>query len=95
MAELPEQAVQSFPFEISELPPAPDDGDNYELIVDFSAKTFSWVKREEPETGPTVDDRLASLEAENKTLTAKLSAAIESNSMLEECIVEMASVVYA
>lgn len=47
------------------------------------------------ETIPTAADRLATLEAENKTLTAKLAAAIESNSMLEECIVEMAGVVYA
>lgn len=40
-------------------------------------------------------DKLSALEAENKRLNAKLSAAIESNSMLEECLVEMAGVVYA
>lgn len=48
-----------------------------------------------PSKQPTADDRIASLEAENKALAAKLSAAIESNSMLEECLVEMAGVVYA
>lgn len=49
----------------------------------------------EPEPEPTVDERVTALEAENKRLNAKLSAAVESNSMLEECLVEMAGVVYA
>lgn len=40
-------------------------------------------------------DKVSALEAENKTLKSKLTAAIESNSMLEECLVEMAGVVYA
>ena len=39
--------------------------------------------------------RLAALEAENKELRAKLAAAVESGAMLEDCIVEMAGVVYA
>ena len=38
---------------------------------------------------------LAALEAENKELKAKLAAAVESGAMLEDCIVEMAGVVYA
>ena len=35
------------------------------------------------------------LETENKQLTAKLEASIKSNQMLEDCIVEMAEIVYA
>ena len=32
---------------------------------------------------------------ENKKLTGKLDAAIQSNAMLEDCLVEMAGIVYA
>lgn len=39
--------------------------------------------------------RITALEAENKKLTAQLQAATEANAFLEECIVEMAGVVYA
>lgn len=35
------------------------------------------------------------LETENKQLTAKLEASIKSSQMLEDCIVEMAEIVYA
>lgn len=35
------------------------------------------------------------LETENKQLTAKLEASIKSNQMLEDCLVEMAEIVYA
>lgn len=36
-----------------------------------------------------------SLKTENTQLTAKLEASIKSNQMLEDCIVEMAEIVYA
>lgn len=39
--------------------------------------------------------RITALEAENKRLAARLQAATEANAFLEECIVEMAGVVYA
>ena len=48
-----------------------------------------------PEPEPTVEERVNALEAENKELRAKLAAAVESGTMLEDCIVEMAGVVYA
>lgn len=35
------------------------------------------------------------LEQDNKQLTAKLEASIKSNQMLEDCLVEMAEIVYA
>lgn len=49
----------------------------------------------EPEPAPTTDDRVATLEAENKTLKAQVSAQSEQMDFYEECIAEMASVVYA
>lgn len=53
---------------------------------------------EVPEDAPVefnAEEEIAKLKQENKQLTAKLTAAIESNAMLEECIVEMAGIVYA
>ena len=49
----------------------------------------------EPEPSPTTEDRVAALEAENKTLKAQVSAQSEQMDFYEECIAEMASVVYA
>ena len=47
-------------------------------------------------TAPTTDeDRIATLEAENKSLTAKMNAASTQITMLEDCIIEMAQTVYA
>ena len=40
-------------------------------------------------------DDIDALNKENKLLKAQLAASIQSNQMLEECIVEMAGVVYA
>ena len=50
---------------------------------------------EPPVLQPTTEERLAALEKENKTLQAQLEASIQSNQMLEDCLVEMAGVVYA
>lgn len=49
----------------------------------------------EPEPTPTTEDRVAALEAENKTLKAQVSAQSEQMDFYEECIAEMAAVVYA
>ena len=49
----------------------------------------------EPEPSHTTEDRLAALESENKTLKAQVSAQSEQMDFYEECIAEMASVVYA
>lgn len=46
------------------------------------------------DTADTEPDRLFALESENKKLASKLEAAIEANANLEECIVEMAEIVY-
>lgn len=50
---------------------------------------------EPPTPQPTTDERVEALERENKTLQAQLEAMIQSNQMLEDCLVEMAGVVYA
>ena len=42
----------------------------------------------DPVEEPTVEDRIAMLEAKNSALT-------QSNQFLEECLVEMAAIVYA
>ena len=49
---------------------------------------------ESPTSQPTTDERVEALERENKTLQAQLEAMIQSNQMLEDCLVEMAGVVY-
>lgn len=71
--------------------PEPPEG----WLYDKGTGTFYPEGEIAPSEQPTPEDRIATLEAENKTLKSKLTAAIKSNSMLEECLVEMAGVVYA
>lgn len=49
----------------------------------------------EPEPEPTIEDRLTALEQENNLLRAQIQAASDQNEFLEDCIAEMAGVVYA
>lgn len=49
----------------------------------------------EPEPSPTVAERVTALEEENTLLKAQIAAQSEQMDFYEECIVEMASVVYA
>lgn len=48
-----------------------------------------------PEPPPTVDDQIVALEAENKLLRAQMSAQSDQLDFYEDCIAEMAAVVYA
>lgn len=76
-----------------------------DITVDGSTPPVvtSWIPLPIPETEPTpepepshtTEDRLAALESENKTLKAQVSAQSEQMDFYEECIAEMASVVYA
>lgn len=50
---------------------------------------------EQPEHTPTAEERIAQLEAENKTLTAQVDALSGQLDFQEECIVEMANIIYA
>ena len=49
----------------------------------------------EPSTPPTLDDKVAALEAENKLMRAQMSAQSDQLDFYEDCIAEMAAVVYA
>lgn len=49
----------------------------------------------EPEPQPTIDDRVTILESDNALLKQQLKAASDQNDFLEDCIAEMAGIVYA
>ena len=74
------------------------------MVYDKESDTFSALPEPEPKPEPepepepeqpTWTERIEALERENKTLQAQLDASIQSNQMLEDCLVEMAGVVYA
>lgn len=48
-----------------------------------------------PPPPPTTDERVAALEAENKLLKEQVSAQADQAEFYEDCIAEMAAVVYA
>lgn len=77
---------------VIELPEGYGIGDSYD------AQTGKWTKaptQEEPEPQPTLADRIATLENENKTLSAQLTAATNQLTIYEGCIIELAQTVYA
>ena len=76
---------ESGTFYVPEPPPPPSVEENPDQPVDPSAG----------ESQKTYAEKLTALEAENKQLTSKLDATIQSNQMLEDCLVEMAEIVYA
>lgn len=48
-----------------------------------------------PEIKPTDAERISQLESEKKLLTAQLRALSDRNDFMEDCIAEMATIVYA
>ena len=48
-----------------------------------------------PEVKPTDAERISTLESEKKLLTAQVQALSDRNDFMEDCIAEMATVVYA
>ena len=48
-----------------------------------------------PAPPPTIDERVATLESENDLLKQQIKAASDQNDFLEDCIAEMAGIVYA
>lgn len=48
-----------------------------------------------PAPPPTIDERVTTLESENDLLKQQLKAASDQNDFLEDCIAEMAEIVYA
>lgn len=75
-----------------------------EYIAELEKMNAEAAPPSEPEPEPdqeptplshTTEERVAALESENKTLKAQVSAQSEQMDFYEECIAEMASVVYA
>lgn len=48
-----------------------------------------------PEVKPTDTERISQLESEKKLLTAQVQALSDRNDFMEDCIAEMATIVYA
>ena len=48
-----------------------------------------------PAPPPTIDERVTTLESDNTLLKQQLKAASDQNDFLEDCIAEMAGIVYA
>lgn len=71
----------------------PKDG-YVEQLIDGVA-TYVKVVTQEDKENEQRDLLLAQLQEDNKLLRAQLTATIQSNQTLEDCLVEMASVVYA
>ena len=78
--------------------------DGYGIGDSYDAQTGEWTKapapeppepEPEPEPGLTLEERLEATEEENRQLKAQVKAQSQSLLMLEDCLVEMAGVVYA
>lgn len=48
-----------------------------------------------PDPPPTTEERVTALESENDLLKQQLKAASDQNDFLEDCVAEMAQIVYA
>lgn len=71
-----------------------------EIVAQFGAVTSYdgaaiGGKYSPPPPPPTTDERLEKLEAENKLLREQVSAQADQAEFYEECIAEMAAIVYA
>jgi hypothetical protein len=71
--------------------PTPPDG----WLYDDATGVFYPDGETAPSQQPTVDERVTELEAENAMLKAQINAQSEQIDFYEDCIVEMAAVVYA
>lgn len=61
----------------------------------YIAKEYHSDLEHDPKPITSVDERVTDLEAENKLLAAKIEAQSDQLDFYEECIAEMASIVYA
>lgn len=71
--------------------------DTVTAVEPNTAAWEEWKASLPPETDPepTAEDRIAALESENKLLTQQVEALSGQMDFQEECIVEMAGIVYA
>lgn len=69
------------------------------FVADYCAASgYTYESEELPEQTPpppTTEERVAALEAENKLLKEQISAQADQAEFYEDCIAEMATVVYA
>lgn len=56
---------------------------------------YTYKKVPEPDPEPTTEERVAALEDENAMLKAQITAQSDQMDFYEDCIAEMASIVYA
>ena len=72
------------------------DGVRYSEAVDPLDSGRVYTETDEPvDPPPTTEERVAALEAENKLLKEQVSAQADQAEFYEDCIAEMAAVVYA
>lgn len=74
--------------------------ENDEIALEFGAKpSYDGATIGEaynpPPPPPTIDERVTTLESENDLLKQQVKAASDQNEFLEDCIAEMAAIVYA
>ena len=84
---------------------APDDAVIVENLPEGDISEYRYVNSkyvhdplpepEQPVPTPSQEERIAELEAENKNLTAQIDALSFQLDFQEECLVEMASIIYA
>lgn len=78
-----------------------ENGDLYVEAIDVYPTTHTYEETTTPHgvkkeiDTEALQRRVESIESENKTMSAEIKAAIESNQMLEDCVAEMAEEVYA
>lgn len=68
------------------------------IYRDMTAEEIAELEKlatEMPAPEPTPEERIAALEAENKLLKEQVSAQSDQMDFYEDCIAEMATVVYA
>ena len=70
-------------------------------IFASNIRTFPWYQGalvgdtySPPKSPPTVEERVESLESQNNLLKQQLQAVSSQNDFLEDCLAEMASIVY-
>ena len=71
-----------------------DDTQTPPVVTGWTAGTIP-EPEPEPEPEPTTEERIAALEAENKLLKEQVRAQADQAEFYEDCIAEMATVVYA
>ena len=77
--------------------------ENDEVALEFGAKPSyngaaigdTYSPPAPPAPPPTIDERVTTLESDNALLKQQLKAASDQNDFLEDCIAEMAGIVYA